>query len=133
MINISEKYKNEIKAMKADAEANLNEAAQTEADRTHVMQQSREKVEKLQITATSSHKEFWKALRQLFKLIFTKAPTPEAVALVTQPCNTYMTAAKALPQAETELYDAKSDLCKAQEVLLDAEDTLQTINFLVSD
>lgn len=133
MINISEKYKNEIEAMKADAEENLREATATEADRTSVMQQAREKVEKLQLTANSSHRDFWHALWQLLKLAFTKAPTPEAVALVAQPCNTYMTAAKALPQAETELYDAKSDLCKAQEVLMDAEDTLQTISFLAAE
>ena len=129
MINIAEKYKEQIEAMKADAEENLREATATEADRTSEMQLCREKVEKLQITATSSHKDFWTALWKLLKLAFKKAPTPEAVAMVTQPCNTYITAAKALPQAETELYDAKSDLCKAQEALIDAEDALQTICF----
>lgn len=130
MINIAEKYKKEIEAMKADAEENVREATATEADCTSEMQKNREKVEKLQITADSSHKAFWTALWQLLKLAFKKAPTPEAVAMVTQPCNTYMTAAKALPQAESELYNAKSDLCKAQETLIEAEDALQTICIL---
>lgn len=130
MVNLTVKYEKEIAAMKADAEANVAEATEMEEIRTNEMRECIAMVERLRNKADTSHKAFFKVVRRLLKLAFTKNPSPEEVSFITQPCNTYMDAAQQLPAAESNLLEAKLDLNTAQENLIEAENTLDIISSL---
>ncbi len=127
MVNLKEKYQNEIAAIKADAQANLDEATAIEKERADVMQNASDEVAQLQQKAKSSHRSFFKMAFRILKLAFSKKPTVVDVTLVTAPCGSYTDAISKLPKAENELYDAKCMLEQAESVLIDAQEEFDII------
>lgn len=131
MTNLSVHFKEELEAIKAAAQANVDEAKETLRVRNDEVRENAEIVADLQLTAKTSKRAFFSVIRSLLKMFFSKAPDPEEVKKATSPCNTYMVAAKQLPDAEAKLGIAKVDQCVAEEQLLDAEDELEHISFLL--
>lgn len=130
MTNIREKYSATIAAIREDVQANIEEAKQLEKERTNEMQKRSSVVEDLRSTANVAHRSFFKVVFSILRLAFKKAPSPEEVSRITQPCDTYMTAAAQLPEAEKALFDAKISLSEAMEMRSDAECDLVNINSL---
>lgn len=128
MIDLKEKYKDELTAMKADAEFNLTEAADNLANRRRHLDACASKLANLSEVATTSKRNFFSVIAQLLKLAFSRNPSPEKVSDVIEPCNTYTSASKKIPKAKEDLVDARNCYESAQGIVAEAEDEFNKIS-----
>lgn len=126
MTNLALKYQNEIAAIKADAQANLEEARATEEALSYERDDCLSVVQKLRYKAASSHRAFFKVAFSLIKMAFSHNPSISDVNIATQPYNEYSEAMADLPEAEATFDKAQADLNRAQEDLTFAAYQLDT-------
>lgn len=126
MTNLSVKYEKEIAAIKADAQANLEEAQAIEEALSYDRDDCLSVVQRLRTKVKTSHRAFFRVAFTLIKMAFSRKPSVSDVSIATQPCTEYNEAMADLPEAEATFEKAQADLNQAQEDLTFAAYQLDT-------
>lgn len=127
MVDLREKYRQQIGEMVADAQANEEEAREAvKRSQTRVSNYETE-VSELKQTARGAHQIFLDMARKLAKLAFAKEPSVEEVMQVMEPCEVFVEAENQRMVAQQRLEEAKDQLKTSYEQRLAAEDELRHI------
>lgn len=129
MINIREKYSEEIARIIEAAEANRSEAAENTEKSHQTLEEHENHLKDLAQASVTALSQFASACKKLKKLGRTTEPDPEFVTSTAQVFIDYGKIAEQLPEARENVKKSEENLAIAQEEEADAIQALEYIDY----